>query len=80
MSTSSSIDKKINEYLPHLNHKQKQTVLTVAKTFAGDEDLWWEDIEKAASTSIKKGFKQAAVGKETPHEEVMKKYKKWLSK
>lgn len=80
MSTASNIDKKINEYLPHLNHQQKQTVLTVVKTFANDEDLWWEDIEKAASSSIKKGLRQAAEGKETPHEEVMKKYKKWLSK
>ncbi len=77
---AAGIDKKINEYLLRLNHKQKQTVLTVVKTFANDEDLWWEDIEKAAAPSIKKGLKQAEKGNETAHTDVMKKYNKWLSK
>jgi predicted transcriptional regulator len=80
MSVVHTIDKKINEYLHHLNYKQKQTVLTVIKTFAGNEEVWWEEVEKSASIAIKQGLKDAAENNETSHEEVMKKYKKWLPK
>ncbi len=80
MATVKNIDQKISEYLSQLNYKQKQTVLTVVKTFAGDEDLWWEEVESEAAGAIMQGLKQAAEGNEIPHPEVMKKYKKWLLK
>jgi len=34
MSTARSIDNEINQYLPRLSDRQKQTILTVVKTFA----------------------------------------------
>ena len=36
------MDKEINHYLPRLSSRQKQTVLTVVKTFAeeGEEEVW----------------------------------------
>ena len=42
MGTTKSIDKEITHYLPRLSSRQKETVLTVVKTFAeeGHEDIW----------------------------------------
>ena len=74
------LDKEINHYLGHLNTHQKEVVLSVVKTFAQEENDWWDAVEESAGESIKRGLKQADSGQVIPHEEVMKKYKKWLSK
>lgn len=44
--TLKSLDKEINYYLPRLSSRQKQTVLTVVKTFAEEDkrDLWEDEI------------------------------------
>lgn len=74
------LDKEINYYLGHLNTHQKEVVLSVVKTFAQEEADWWDQMEESAKESIERGLAQAKAGKVRPHEEVMKKYKKWLSK
>ena len=38
MTNTKILDKQINNYLPRLTSRQKQTVLTVLKTFADEED------------------------------------------
>lgn len=42
MGSVNTLDKEINHYLPRLSSRQKQTVLTVVKTFAeeGEEEVW----------------------------------------
>ena len=80
MSAAKPLDKEINQYLEQLNVQQKKVVLSVVKTFAQEESDWWDGVEDAAKESIKRGLNQADQGKVTPHKEVMKKYKKWLSK
>jgi predicted transcriptional regulator len=39
---------------------------------------WWDEIQEDAKKSIKRGLDDAKKGKVRTHEEVMKKYKKWL--
>ena len=80
MGAAKVLDKEINHYLEQLNSHQKEVVLSVVKTFAHEENDWWNNTEDAAQESIKKGLKQLKEGKGIPHEEVMKKYEKWLSK
>lgn len=74
------IDKEIGVYLNHLNTQQKKVVLSVIKTFAHEEDVWWEEVETSAQHAIEKGMHQIKKGQLTPHKTVMQKYKKWLSK
>jgi hypothetical protein len=38
MTNAKTLDKQISNYLPRLTSRQKQTVLTVVKTFADEED------------------------------------------
>lgn len=44
MGTVKSIDKQITHFLPRLSSRQKETVLTVVKTFAEEtEGYKWKD-------------------------------------
>jgi hypothetical protein len=44
------------------------------------ESDWWDELSEEAKSSINRGLKQAQAGELTPHEVVMKKHRKWLSK
>jgi len=39
---------------------------------------WWDEISDAEKASIKRGLKDAKADKVVPHEEVRKKYEKYL--
>lgn len=76
MGAVKSLDKEITQYLPKLNVKQKQTVLTVVKTFMQEQQDWWDEISVEQQKAIDKSLAEMKAGKLTPHAEVMKKYKK----
>jgi predicted transcriptional regulator len=80
MDTAKSLDKEITQFLPQLNIKQKRTVLTVVKTFMEEQQDWWDGISDEQQKAIDKSLTEMKAGKLTPHDEVMKKYKKWLKK
>ncbi len=76
MKAATPIDKEIFEYLPRLNIKQKQTVLKVVKTFMEEQQDWWDEISEEQQIAIDKSLAEMKAGKLTPHDEVMKKYRK----
>ena len=78
MNAATTLDKEITRHLAHLNVKQKKTVLTVVKTFSEEQKDWWDEINKEQQFAIDKALNEMKAGKLTPHDEVMKKYKKWL--
>ena len=80
MNAATSLDKEITHLLPQLNVKQKKTVLTVVKTFMEEQKDWWDEIGEEQEKAIDKSLAEMKAGKLTPHDEVMKKYKKWLKK
>ncbi len=43
MGAVKPLDKEITHYLGHLSVKQKEVVLSVVKTFAGEGGAWWDD-------------------------------------
>ena len=43
MGVTKVVDNEITHYLGHLNTQQKKVVLSVVKSFAGQEESWWED-------------------------------------
>jgi predicted transcriptional regulator len=46
-----------------------------------DQDSdWWDELSKAQKEDIDAGLKDIGAGRVVAHKEVMKKYKKWLSK
>jgi len=43
-----------------------------------DQHDWWNEISEEQKKAIDKTLAEMKAGKLTPHDEVMKKYKKWL--
>ncbi len=80
MGAPKLIDKEINQYLLHLNAKQKQVVLSVVKTFAAGQQDWWDEVGEEQQKAIDKSLLEMKAGKLTSHDQVMKKYKKWQKK
>jgi predicted transcriptional regulator len=78
MSAATTLDKEIAQSLPHLNVKQKRTVLTIVKTFMEEQKDWWDEIGQEQQKAIDKALAEMKAGKLTSHDEVMKKYKKWV--
>ena len=76
MKAATPLDKEIFDYIPLLNIKQKQTVLKVVKTFMEDKKDWWDEISEEQQNAIDKSLAEMTAGKLTPHDEVMKKYRK----
>lgn len=72
MGSAKNIDKQIIEYLPSLNYKQKQTVLTVVKTFIEEKQDWWDEIGSEQQVEIDKSLAEMKAGKVISHDEVMK--------
>ncbi|RFM28952.1 hypothetical protein [Deminuibacter soli] len=70
------IDQEIAQYLPRLNDKQKQAVLNVVKTFAAEQQDWWDEISTEQQHAIDQSLQEMKAGKLTPHAEVLKKYGK----
>jgi hypothetical protein len=80
MGAAKPLDAEIFFYISHLNNAQKKAVLSVVKTMANTEEDWWEEVEMEAAPSIHKALKEMKDQKLSSHNEVMKKYKKWLLK
>ncbi len=60
------------------NADEKSLKMVRAMLDAEEEHDWWDDLSDEAKSSIEQGLKDADEGRLTPHNEVMKKYKKWL--
>ena len=50
----------------------------IKEVFESQDKDFWNDLPEHVKAGIKRGQKQAAEGKLTPHDEVMKKYAKYL--
>ena len=75
MQTVRIIDREIAQYLPRLSDQQKQAVLGVVKTFAAEQQDWWDEIGKEQQNAINKSLAEMKHGKLTSQDEVLKKYK-----
>jgi ABC-type cobalamin/Fe3+-siderophores transport system ATPase subunit len=65
------IDQQIMEYLPRLNTRQKKAVLDVVKTFATEQQDWWDEIGREQQEAIDKALSEMKAGKLTPHDKVI---------
>lgn len=50
----------------------------IKEVFESQDKDFWNDLPKHVKAGIKRGQKQVAEGKLTPHDEVMKKYVEYL--
>jgi predicted transcriptional regulator len=78
--STKKLDDEIVYGLMKLSVKQKKTVLTVVKTFINEQQDWWDELGEEQQKAIDKSLLEVKNGKLTTHNEVMKRYSKWLKK
>jgi len=67
------------ELAKRLLETENEAVLRqIKEVFESHEKDFWDDLPEHVKAGIERGRKQAAEGKLTPHDEVMKKYTKYL--
>lgn len=54
-----------------------EEIIDKIKTLRASTSDWWDQITIEERTEIEEGLSQANSGEVIPHEEVMKKYRKW---
>lgn len=70
--------KEVKKYIDTADEKTLKMIHAMLEV--EQESDWWDDLSEEAKASIERGLKDAEAGRVTPHEGVMKKYRKWLSK
>ena len=70
--------KKVKKYIDEADDHVVKMVYSMLE--ADREDDWWDDLPLSVKKSILKAEKELKEGKGIPHEVVMKKYSKWLTK
>lgn len=79
MGDISSLRKQAKKYIDQADDKTLEIVYRILETSDESNDpLAGMSVEQEAA--FKRGMKDAKAGRVTPHNEVMKKYKKWLTK
>lgn len=69
-----------NQAKKYLDSADEKTIRMVYAMLEVDSEKdWWDDLSADAKKSIERGLDDIKKGKVTSHEEVIKKYKKWLS-
>ena len=71
----SNLRKEIHEYVDHADQRFLALVYSMVQAEKNQYDL---DKESALSASLDRALQQVEEGKVTPHNEVRKKYEKWL--
>lgn len=80
MAHAKTIDHQILSYLEQLSEKKKKVVLTVVKSFAEETITLWDMMPDEVRKGLETSIDQSKKGLGCSHEEVMKKYNKWLKK
>jgi predicted transcriptional regulator len=73
-----TIEKELLSHLLQLEQPQQEKVLQFIKQLLEEEDDFADRISDEQGASIEKGLQQVKEGKTVPHEEVRKRYQKWL--
>jgi len=69
---------KLIEWLAGLSDQTLIEKIKLLKETQATKTDWWEEISQAEKDAIDQGLKEAENSKVTAHEEVRKRYKKWL--
>ena len=72
------LKKEVKKYIDQADERMIKAIYAMLE--ADQHEDWWNTISDGEREAIDTGLKQMEEGKTTPHEVVMKKYSKWLTK
>ncbi|MFI5196760.1 MAG: hypothetical protein ACHQD8_06700 [Chitinophagales bacterium] len=78
MAPTDLLRKQVKKYIDDADDKTVQMVYAMLE--AENQYDFWDELPEEVKAEIDEAIKQADAGQLFSHEEVMKKYKKWLTK
>jgi predicted transcriptional regulator len=72
-----ALKKEVKKYIDRADERMVKAVFAMLEA---DQEDWCDEITAEERAAIETGLKQMEEGKTTPHDAVMKKYSKWLTK
>lgn len=78
MSELQELRKQVKRIVDTASEKELEMVFHLLDASKGKD--WWDEISNDQKKAIDKGIMQLDKGLGVPHEEVMRKYAKWLKK
>lgn len=78
MTAIQLLRKEVKKHLDKADEKTLKMIYAMLEVQEQEND-WWDDLPKEVKNKIDAGLKELKDGKGIPHDEVMKKYKKWFA-
>ncbi|MDX2047398.1 MAG: hypothetical protein SFU87_11470 [Chitinophagaceae bacterium] len=78
MKTSSDLRKQVKKYIDTADDKTVKMIHAMLE--AEKEDDWWDDLPAEIKAEIDKALEELDKGKGIPHEQVVKRYRKWFTR
>ena len=78
MGTVTSLRRDVKKYIETADDRVVKMVHAMLE--ADQETDFWDELPASVKADVKIALKQSDQGKGKPHSEVMKKYKKWITK
>lgn len=78
MKEVTRLRKEVKRYIDTADEKEVKMIHAMLEV--EQEIDWWDELSEEARASIDQGLKDVQAGRVIPHDVVMKKYCKWLSK
>ncbi len=78
MQQTDLLRKQVKKYIDEAEDKTVQMVYALLE--AEQQYDFWDELPEGVKADIDEAIRQADAGELIPHEEVMKKYQKWLTK
>ena len=78
MGTVTTLRRDVKKYIETADDRVVKMVHAMLE--ADQETDFWDELPASVKADVKIALKQSDQGKGKPHSEVMKKYKKWITK
>jgi hypothetical protein len=78
MPDTTVLRKQVKKFVEKANEKELKIIYQLFEI--DNESDWWPEISKEHQTAIKEAIAEADKGDVIPHQEMVKKYRKWLKK
>ena len=78
MPDATVLRKQVKKFVERANERELKIIYQLFEM--DKESDWWPEISKEHQTAIKEAITEADKGEVIPHQEMVKKYRKWLKK
>ncbi|TDW91902.1 hypothetical protein [Dinghuibacter silviterrae] len=77
---TANIRQKLHNFIDTIEDKRVKAIYTLFEDEIEQEGDWWDELPVEVQKEVDQALAELDKGKGIPHEQVMKKYKKWFTR